>query len=62
MADVDTLHLDRLLNAVRRLEPLIREHAEEAEKQRRLSQPVVTALAEAGLFRLYTPHALGGFE
>jgi alkylation response protein AidB-like acyl-CoA dehydrogenase len=51
-----------LLDAVRALEPLIREHADEAECHRKLSQPVVTALAEAGLFRLYTPRTLGGFE
>jgi alkylation response protein AidB-like acyl-CoA dehydrogenase len=62
MAEVDTQQLDRLLNTVRTLEPLIREHADEAERNRRLSQPVVTALAEAGLFRLYTPRTLGGFE
>jgi len=56
------LPLDRLLDAVRALAPLIRAHADEAEQQRRLPQPVVTALADAGLFRLYTPHTLGGWE
>ena len=53
---------ETLLSAVRRLEPLIREYADEAERNRRLSHPVVTALAEAGFFRLYLPHTLGGFE
>jgi alkylation response protein AidB-like acyl-CoA dehydrogenase len=62
MAEAETPQLETLLNAVRRLEPLIREYADEAERHRRLSQPVVTALAEAGLFRLYTPHTLGGLE
>ena len=62
MAEVDTQQLDMLLNAVRALEPLIRKHADEAERNCRLSQPVVTALAEAGLFRLYTPRTLGGLE
>jgi alkylation response protein AidB-like acyl-CoA dehydrogenase len=62
MAAVDAHPLNRLLDAVRALAPLIRAQAEEAEQQRRLSQPVVTALADAGLFRLYTPHTLGGWE
>ena len=62
MAEAEARHLDMLLSAVRRLEPLIREQADEAERNRRLSQPVVTALAEAGIFRMYTPRTLGGFE
>jgi alkylation response protein AidB-like acyl-CoA dehydrogenase len=62
MAAADAYPLDRLLDAVRALEPLIRAQADEAEQQRRLPQPVVTALAEAGLFRMYTPHTLGGLE
>ena len=62
MATTDAPPLDRLLDAVRTLAPLIRAYAEEAEQQRRLPLPVVTALADAGLFRLYTPHTLGGWE
>jgi alkylation response protein AidB-like acyl-CoA dehydrogenase len=62
MVEGESSDLDRLLGAVRRLEPLIRAHADETERQRRLSSPVVTALAEAGIFRMYTPRALGGGE
>jgi alkylation response protein AidB-like acyl-CoA dehydrogenase len=62
MADVFTPQLDRLLGAVRSLEPLIRAHADEAERHRRLSPVVVTGLAEAGIFRMYTPAAFGGLE
>jgi alkylation response protein AidB-like acyl-CoA dehydrogenase len=58
----DAPPLDRLLAAVRTLAPLIQAYAEEAEQQRRLPPPVVTALADAGLFRLYTPHTFGGWE
>ena len=54
--------LNVLLHSVRTLEPLIRAHAEEAERNRHLSQPVVAALKEAGLFRMYVPKTLGGFE
>jgi alkylation response protein AidB-like acyl-CoA dehydrogenase len=62
MTALDTQHLDTLLHAVERMAPIIRAHADEAERQRRLPQPVVTALAEAGIWRMITPQALGGFE
>jgi len=62
MAEAEAQPLNLLLDAVHTLEPLIRAHADEAEQHRRLPQPVVTALAEAGLFRMYTPHTLGGLE
>jgi alkylation response protein AidB-like acyl-CoA dehydrogenase len=62
MADPEAQPLDMLLDAVCTLEPLIRAHANEAEQHRRLPQPLVTALAEAGLFRMYIPHTLGGLE
>ena len=51
-----------LLNVVRALEPIIRQHADEAERNHRLSQPVVDALARAGLFRMWVPKTLGGLE
>jgi indole-3-acetate monooxygenase len=53
---------ETLLEAVRTLGPLIRQHADEAEFNRRLSQPVVHALANAGLFRMWVPQTLGGLE
>src|SRR5262245_14877328 len=62
MAAADAHPLERLLDAVRALAPLIRAQADEAEQQRCLSQPGVTAVAGAGLFRMYTPHTLGGWE
>ena len=43
---------ETLLDTVSMLEPLIRQHADEAERNRRLSLPVVRALTEAGLFRM----------
>jgi indole-3-acetate monooxygenase len=53
---------ENLVNVVRMLEPTIRRYADEAEIHRRLSQPVVQALAEAGLFRMWVPQTLGGLE
>jgi alkylation response protein AidB-like acyl-CoA dehydrogenase len=48
------------LSAARDLAPLAAKHAEEGELERRLSQPVVDALRDAGLFRLCVPKSLGG--
>jgi indole-3-acetate monooxygenase len=62
MPEVTSPHRDQLLTAVQGLGPLIRAHADEAERNHRLSPLVVTALAEAGIFRMYTPCTLGGFE
>ncbi len=53
---------ESLLDAARRLHPLVREHAEAAERERRVPRPVVDALLEAGLFHLSVPRAFGGYE
>jgi indole-3-acetate monooxygenase len=50
------------VEAVRALAPLIGEHAEVIERERCLAEPVVKALTEAGVFRLFIPRALGGAE
>jgi len=51
-----------LLDAAREIAPIIRAHSEEAERERRLSQPVLKALRETGLLRMTTPRSLGGLE
>jgi alkylation response protein AidB-like acyl-CoA dehydrogenase len=53
---------EALLNAIGMIEPLIRHHADEAERHRRLPLPIVQALTDAGIFRMCVPLALGGFE
>ena len=50
------------VEAVRELAPLIREHADVIESERRLPDPVVRALAEAGVFKLLVPRKFGGAE
>ena len=57
------IHADTtILEAARRIAPVIREHADEAERERRLSPPVLAALYDAGLLRMCTPRSLGGLE
>jgi alkylation response protein AidB-like acyl-CoA dehydrogenase len=46
----------------RRVGPIIAEHADATERERRLARPVIDALRAAGLFRLFTPRAYGGSE
>ena len=53
---------ESLLARARALEPIIREHVEATERDRRLARPVLHAMREAGLFRMFTPRALGGLE
>ena len=51
-----------LIGAARDLAPVIREGAEEADRERRLPQRVARAMAEAGLYRTSVARAYGGFE
>ena len=51
-----------LVDRARQLAPVILEHAQEAERERRLSRPVLDALREAGLLRMFVPRSLGGLE
>ncbi len=51
-----------LIDAARGIAPIIRQHSQEAERERRLSQPVLKALREAGFLRMSTPRSLGGLE
>ncbi|MFN0030346.1 MAG: acyl-CoA dehydrogenase family protein [Acidimicrobiales bacterium] len=48
--------------AAQALQPLVREHAEEAQKLRHVPEAVVRAMAEAGLYRVAAPAAYGGGE
>jgi indole-3-acetate monooxygenase len=50
------------VGVARRLQPLIRAHADETESGRRLAAPVVEALRSGGLFAMGLSAALGGHE
>jgi alkylation response protein AidB-like acyl-CoA dehydrogenase len=51
-----------LVERARSLAPLIMREADEIERTRRLTQPVVTALIDNGLYRALLPKSLGGAE
>src|SRR4051794_29444034 len=51
-----------LIERAQALQPLITREADEIEQTRRLTEPVVTALIENGLYRTLLPQSLGGFE
>jgi alkylation response protein AidB-like acyl-CoA dehydrogenase len=68
VASVDSLSAtavavdEGIVAAARDVGPLIAKHVETTERNRRLAPPVIDALRAAGLFRLFTPRALGGRE
>src|SRR5271167_3105220 len=57
-----TASVSSLLDAVRQIEPVIRTHAADAERERRLPDAVADAMRASGLYRLWRPQAFGGLE
>jgi len=51
-----------LMQRARDLAPLLAAHLQEEATDRRLSRPVLNALREAGLLKLFLPKSLGGLE
>jgi alkylation response protein AidB-like acyl-CoA dehydrogenase len=51
-----------VLESARKLAPLVREHAAQTEADRELPKPVFHALADAGLYLMCVPRAVGGLE
>ena len=51
-----------VVEVARTLQPLVRTHADEGERQRRLAIPVRDAMATAGLYRMAAPAVYGGGE
>ena len=58
----ETTTTPELLERARSIDPLLREYADEADKIGKLSDPVVDALHENGLFGMWVPRDLGGSE
>ena len=51
-----------LVERARALAPLIQQEADEIERTRRLTEPVVSALLDNGMYRALLPKSLGGAE
>lgn len=62
MTAVANVGADELLGRARKLVPMLAAHAERGERDRRLTDEVVDALRDAGLFRLTAPRRAGGYE
>jgi indole-3-acetate monooxygenase len=61
-ATFDTPTLAAILDRVHQMAPELATQADDGERARRLTTPVVASLRDAGLFRLYTPRELAGSE
>ena len=57
-----TSRVNGYLEAIRALAPIVAAHRESFDRERRLPDRIFDALADAGLFRLWLPEALGGPE
>jgi len=53
---------ETLVERARALIPVLREEADAAERRRAIAPKIITALREAGIFRILQPERFGGFE
>ena len=53
---------ESVLEAARQLAPMVRENADQIDAARELPRPVFHALADAGLYLMAVPRAVGGLE
>ena len=51
-----------LVERLRAIRPLVREHALRAEQERRVAGEVVAALTDAGIYRMNVPRRFGGYQ
>ncbi|MBE8590933.1 oxidoreductase [Pseudomonas sp. MAFF 301449] len=60
--DAQAPTLKELVKRAEDLQPLLRKNAVESELSRRAAEENITAIQEAGLFRLMVPNRLGGYQ
>jgi indole-3-acetate monooxygenase len=56
----DPQRVAELVGRIRSLAPLVQQHRDALDRERRLPQPIFDALADADLLRLWAPRTLGG--
>ncbi|MGH7964608.1 MAG: acyl-CoA dehydrogenase family protein [Candidatus Binatia bacterium] len=56
------MDLHPIVATARELQPLLRQHLIEGERRARLTAEVVTAVGQAGFFRVFAPKEVGGLE
>ena len=60
--NTDKISREDLVARARGLIPLVRDHADQAERDRMVSTTVMEALRDSGIFRTLQPERFGGFE
>lgn len=61
-ATVETPSSEELVRRVRQLQPILERNARQGEDDRRVAEESISALADAGLFKLTQPRRYGGYE
>src|SRR3981189_554793 len=54
--------LQAYFDKTHKLAPIIREHADRAEREAQMTREVADAFHDAGMFRIFLPRAMGGGE
>lgn len=60
--DLITRRIQPYFEKIEKLAPVIREHADRAEREAQMTREVADAMIEAGLFRIFLPSSMGGHE
>jgi len=62
IADAPTFSVSSLYNELDKIAPILKQHVEAEQQDRRISPEVLNALRKAGFLRLFLPKSLGGLE
>ena len=60
MGEFASERVEQYLESIKWLAPIIREHADRAEREAQMPREVADALHQAGMFRIFLPRSMGG--